>query len=130
MENQANSFECKECREVFSEESGAYEDFVCDNCVEHLQAEIDSYPNVDSLVAEIDDHLIAELADSNNLHEIPKEHLEKVKKAMRKYAEEEFEEEKDHFLECGHTDESYVEFFFYPFFNQDNFDLEEIVKNN
>ena len=32
MKNQMNSFVCKVCREIFTEESGAYEGFVCENC--------------------------------------------------------------------------------------------------
>jgi hypothetical protein len=31
--NQANSFPCKICKEIFTEESGAYEGFTCENCL-------------------------------------------------------------------------------------------------
>jgi len=34
MENDANSFPCKICGTVFSEESGAFPGFVCEDCQE------------------------------------------------------------------------------------------------
>jgi transcription initiation factor IIE alpha subunit len=34
MEMQENSFPCKRCGVVYTEESGAYSGFVCEDCIE------------------------------------------------------------------------------------------------
>lgn len=35
--NQANSYPCRICGEVYSEESGAEKGFVCENCIDQLE---------------------------------------------------------------------------------------------
>ena len=32
-DNQVNSFPCKICGQVFTEESGGYKGFICENCI-------------------------------------------------------------------------------------------------
>ena len=32
MKTQANSFACKICEQIFTEESGAYKGFICEHC--------------------------------------------------------------------------------------------------
>ena len=122
MSNQENSFECRECEDDLSIEN------LCEEHKQELQQVINSYPDIDSIMEDVDDNLILELIDSNNLDVIVDDtDLINITRAMKKYAEENLESEKEDFLDCGHADESFVEFFFYPFFNQDNFDLDKVV---
>jgi len=38
IQEQVNSFECAGCGEVYTEESGAYEGFTCESCIDRREA--------------------------------------------------------------------------------------------
>jgi hypothetical protein len=87
QDNQENSFACRECKEVYTEESGASEDFLCEECEGQMYASIDSF-------------------DKNTIVE------GLINTRMKKWILTVFKNQETHgsYIEYGHIDESYKEF--------------------
>ena len=99
--SQENSYPCRECNEVFTEESGADEEFICDECFAELENNVKNARLTEVL------NNIRESRNPNNLFE----HIDiedKIECAL--WCGMQFEKMKDEYLECGHTNESYEGF--------------------
>ena len=102
--SQANSYPCRECGEVFTEESGAVpnpEQFTCDDCISQLE---DNVKN--ATLTEVLNNIREETNPNNFIEHIDIE--DKIECAL--WCGMQFEKMKDEYLEMGHANESYEGF--------------------
>lgn len=129
---------CRECEGKISLEG------LCNEHERQLEQIVDKYPTLESLFESIDDHLIAELLDSNdawdlveNVHyysfypnpkERDEERFKAIKNGMINWAKDNDNKEsslslnslKGDFIDAGHVDDDFRRFFFNElFYNED-----------
>ena len=100
-EIQANSFSCRECGQVFTEESGAYEDFTCEECIAELEDNVNK-----ATLTEVLNNIKEETNPNNFFEHIDIE--DKIECAL--WCGMQFEKMKAEYIDMGHTNESYEGF--------------------
>lgn len=117
---------CRECEGKISLEG------LCNEHERQLEQIVDKYPTLESLFESIDDHLIAELLDSNDAWDLvekrDEERFKAIKNGMINWAKDNDNKEsslslnslKGDFIDAGHVDDDFRRFFFNElFYNED-----------